>query len=1068
MCCPKPDRTFMTCCDNTVMPSASPSVSPTLKPTFSASVHVSQRASVPLGWILGTSCVVAVVLLVATRAFTAVIIRGDVTEADEAEATAAQKHKTHIFMVALSATTARIRARNAQLLEKSKNSLVLVLAIAAIQTCAAVGDITAVAQAAPALGIFANALDWASLMLPLPEGPLAEHWSESPEAVRQFVGILFWSGCAFALLLSLHLPVLALVRLRIKNELADENAIMEYHRLVKNANTSSMVRPSTRKPPDLCDTILNSFPKYEMWMFLLVHTGLSQLASAVLVEWDSTWGIYIAAMAVFATIVGVVIAVACFLYKHTRGPTARTAFATLTDEDSGSVTENWIDKTRPSTSPNVSCYRRRQDVEGRFWDGFTLRFGVCFAPFRPSALCGGIPTGLIVLLSHRALVGAVIGALDGDEAEAQTMQVVILLALYTLLGAWLLLARPFVDGNASVTEGSMALCIAAFLAVLLFVMPEADARGEARDGTVAAMATLLCGTVFLRIGVMLRASADHFVFLKDNANALVRVSVKLRARDKQERSKRRRRKKKRKKRRLVRRSHLRERRRLNKLRRQRGAAPLPDDADGGFERDAELDSIVENMAARESSRQDRVMLRPTSTHSLGRGLTRLQHQHQQHQHQARSPQRRHSLANGTRRRAPQLRKIGDVEQLPPGWIAAPSRSQPGKVVYKNLSTGEKLAWKPKFSAANEVGKSRDLFKNHIVTHRYAGRRHSLTAGPVPDAVVRPGMTNLKRATSMPLPREDDDDEMSPFTAPIRERPDNARSRVHWRALKNKMSALSALGALQPNFRRARGPPLPRAPSMHSVHSVKSRRGTQRRGSGPPSPRRPSLRSVHSGTPSQGKHRRHNAHWHVLKTKMSALSALGVFKQRPPLPRASSMHSVHSGIGRPGLSRNRRMTKLHNHENSNKRLLAMMRKEKLRRAKLGQLQLPGEHSGSANDAVNKPMRRRRRIGKMKTGRAGARIKRRNEDPETARRRKRARERRKKRRETMAAAKAKKEEEKRLYQLKKKLAHVLSSEAFFAKFGEHTEEYLRQRREGWDNTARGKVHGWATFSAMNLEE
>ena len=46
---------------------------------------------------------------------------------------------------------------------QSSNSLVVVLLVAALQTAGAMGDITAVARAVPALRVIADALDWVSL-----------------------------------------------------------------------------------------------------------------------------------------------------------------------------------------------------------------------------------------------------------------------------------------------------------------------------------------------------------------------------------------------------------------------------------------------------------------------------------------------------------------------------------------------------------------------------------------------------------------------------------------------------------------------------------------------------------------------------------------------------------------------------------------------------------------------------------------------------------------------------------------------------------------------------------------
>ncbi len=110
-----------------------------------------------------------------------------------------------------------------------------------------------------------------------------------------------------------------------------------------------------------------------------------------------------------------------------------------------------------------------------FWDGFTARFGVFFAPFRPDF--GDVPTGMVALLLHRAAVGTVVGAFGGEAKQVQVAQVTVLLGLYAALGAYLILARPFVRAATNVAEATVALCVTAFLAVVLFALPEAEARG---------------------------------------------------------------------------------------------------------------------------------------------------------------------------------------------------------------------------------------------------------------------------------------------------------------------------------------------------------------------------------------------------------------------------------------------------------------------------------------------------------------------------------------------------------------------------------------------------------------
>ena len=116
--------------------------------------------------------------MILARAAGAVVVRGRVAKAAAAKADAAFVAAAHMkgkgtvqaaARLAATAVEARKHAREAQArITRSAGNPVVVLLIAAIQTAAAVGDTTAVARAVPALDIIAGALDFATLMLPLP------------------------------------------------------------------------------------------------------------------------------------------------------------------------------------------------------------------------------------------------------------------------------------------------------------------------------------------------------------------------------------------------------------------------------------------------------------------------------------------------------------------------------------------------------------------------------------------------------------------------------------------------------------------------------------------------------------------------------------------------------------------------------------------------------------------------------------------------------------------------------------------------------------------------------------
>ena len=74
-----------------------------------------------------------------------------------------------------------------------------------------------------------------------------------------------------------------------------------------------------------------------------------------------------------------------------------------------------------------SCYRRRLDVQGDVYTGFTSRWGPLFGNFRAIGACGSAPAGIVFILLHRLLVGVSLGAFAGIDAKIT--QVACLLSL---------------------------------------------------------------------------------------------------------------------------------------------------------------------------------------------------------------------------------------------------------------------------------------------------------------------------------------------------------------------------------------------------------------------------------------------------------------------------------------------------------------------------------------------------------------------------------------------------------------------------------------------------------------
>ena len=317
-----------------------------------------------------------------------------------------------------------------------------------------------------------DATDFMSLQLPLPP-PISIAWlgdeklygdAPLPKAVYKFAGSLFWIGVVAGAMTAVHVPLLLLARARIRAMLADEdetkariNRLRRKQGLSEDHNTE---RRSARRPPDLWDSSLSTFPRYELWLCLLVFQGLAASSSAVLrtipvgspAYERAPWLVPAAAAALIALGAALVV-VACFVGRHTRGAGANAAFVTAyvplkekkkdgtRPSDVRPATKRvqmWVDRPSYLGESAVrarSVYRLRTTVTGEVWTGFVARWGLAFASFRPADVScgggagGGAPWGLCALLLHRTLVGLAIGALGGEARKVG--QVIILMARAT-------------------------------------------------------------------------------------------------------------------------------------------------------------------------------------------------------------------------------------------------------------------------------------------------------------------------------------------------------------------------------------------------------------------------------------------------------------------------------------------------------------------------------------------------------------------------------------------------------------------------------------------------------------
>ena len=198
--------------------------------------------------------------------------------------------------------------------------------------------------------------------------------TDTPEAVQTLAGLVFWAAAAFSLLLVLHLPVVAFVARRIAAAVADERTVVALFRERKLALGGGV--PSEHEPADLYDQCLNTFPRYETWLVLLVFQGLAETASAVLAEPEASETARHAAVAVLVALAAFLVAVASFLWTRTRGADARTRFVELDAEgmarQSLHVAQKLVDRVdhrrqvELADEPGVALHVAGEDPDHRF------------------------------------------------------------------------------------------------------------------------------------------------------------------------------------------------------------------------------------------------------------------------------------------------------------------------------------------------------------------------------------------------------------------------------------------------------------------------------------------------------------------------------------------------------------------------------------------------------------------------------------------------------------------------------------------------------------------------------
>ena len=92
-------------------------------------------------------------------------------------------------------------------------------------------------------------------------------------------------------------------------------------------------RRSAGKPPDLYDSAINTYPRLELWLLLLVFQGMATATAAVLADPEALPELRRTAGAVLGLLLVLLATIGNFIYRHTRGADASSRFERVVLKD---------------------------------------------------------------------------------------------------------------------------------------------------------------------------------------------------------------------------------------------------------------------------------------------------------------------------------------------------------------------------------------------------------------------------------------------------------------------------------------------------------------------------------------------------------------------------------------------------------------------------------------------------------------------------------------------------------------------------------------------------------------
>ena len=353
-----------------------------------------------------------------------------------------------------------------------------------------------------------------------------------------FLGNLFWCVIFTVAILIFHGPAAYFAKTKAKALQRESARLRVYERRASSASVKSTTKTRKDGASSMWGTLAETYPRIEIYIFIVCFQGLAQSTSATIVDSNSSSAARAFAFVTFAAVL--VYGLLTMIWFVRRRVRRERRSVLICDENTGY--HRWVDAA-PVTSRVDSIRTRRHHTGftakyGAIWEDYKARHHFNFVSFvlplsftllltlvHPlisllkndgvSSLC------MAAILTQRLLVGAFIGAMqvspDPGDVTARERQTTCLIVVCGSFLFYIILYRPYLVPCANLLEG---LVVCAQIACL------STNYGFVRESSVASantvywiMVTCICAMLLRLISVMIpvwasSCSVIRFAFCK--------------------------------------------------------------------------------------------------------------------------------------------------------------------------------------------------------------------------------------------------------------------------------------------------------------------------------------------------------------------------------------------------------------------------------------------------------------------------------------------------------------------------------------------------------------------------